>query len=76
MICSESFVEIPCLDESFMVTFYFIEMHFVPCVIVKKNNPLEFTIEVYMNLLHGQHFLIDINYLQAQTIIFSLLVNG
>ena len=51
-------------------------MHFVPCVIVKKNNPLEFTIEVYTNLLHGQHFLIDISYLQAQMIIFNLLVNG
>ena len=50
MICSESFVEIPCSNESFMVTFELIAMHVIPPGIVKKNNSLEFTIEVYVNI--------------------------
>ena len=47
---SESYVEIPCSDESFMVTFELIAMHYVPPGIVKKNNSLEFNIEGYENL--------------------------
>ena len=43
-------MEIPCLDESFMVTFKLIAMHSIPPRIVKKNNSLEFTIEGYMDL--------------------------
>ena len=50
MIRSESFVEIPCSDEIFMVTFELIAMHAVPPGIVNKNNSLEFTIEGYANL--------------------------
>ena len=50
MIHSEYFVEIPCSDESFMVTFELIAMHVVPPGIVKKNNSLEFTIEGYANI--------------------------
>ena len=51
MISSESFVEIPCSNESFMVTFELINaMHVVPPGIVKKNNSLDFTIECYENL--------------------------
>ena len=50
MICSEYFVEIPCSDESFMITFELIAMHTIPPGIVKKNNSLEFTIEGYVNL--------------------------
>ena len=50
MIHSESFVEIPCSDESFMVTFELIAIHVVPLGIVKKNNSIEFTIEGYANL--------------------------
>ena len=40
MLRSESFVEIPCSDESFMVTFELIAMHAVPPGIVNKNNSL------------------------------------
>ena len=43
-------MEIPCLDESFMVTFELIAMHYVPPGIVKKNNSLYFIIEGYDNL--------------------------
>ena len=50
IICSESYVEIPCSDESFMVTFELIAMHVVPPRVVKKNNSLEFIIEGYENL--------------------------
>ena len=50
MIHSESFVEITCSDESFMVTFEIIAMHVVPPGIVKKKNALEFTIKGYANL--------------------------
>ena len=50
MIRSESFVEIPCSDESFMVTFELIAMHAIPLGIVKKKNSLDFTIEGYVNL--------------------------
>ena len=50
MIHSESFMKIPCSDESFMVTFELIAMHAIPPGIVKKNNALEFIIEGYSNL--------------------------
>ena len=50
MIRSEYFVEIPCSDEIFMVTFELIAMHVIPPRIVKKNNSLEFTIEGYANI--------------------------
>ena len=50
MIRSEYFVEITCLDESFMVTFELTTMHSIPPGIVKKKNSLEFTIEGYVNL--------------------------
>ena len=50
MIHSEYFVETPCSDESFMVTFELIAMHVVPPGIVKKNNSLEVTIQGYVNL--------------------------
>ena len=43
-------MEIPCSDESFMVTFELIAMHFVAPRILKKNNFLEFRIEGYENL--------------------------
>ena len=47
---SESYVEIPCLNESLIVTFEQIAMHSAPHGIVKKNNSLEFIIEVYENI--------------------------
>ena len=50
IIRSESYVEIPCSDEIFMVTFELIAMHSVPPGIVKKNNSLEFIIEGYQNI--------------------------
>ena len=50
IIHNESYVEIPCSDESFMVTFELIAMYVIHHGIVKKNNALEFTIEGYMNL--------------------------
>ena len=67
MIRSEYFVEIPCSDESLMVTFELIAMHVVPPRIVKKKNSLEFTIEGYVNLMDVFLFL-----LQA-LLMFSLL---
>jgi hypothetical protein len=61
MIHNESYVEIPCSNESFMVTFELIAMCYVPPRIVKKNNSLEFIIEGYkilrrMFYIHGQPF--------------------
>ena len=38
-------MEIPCLDESFMVTFELIAMHSIVPGIVKKNDSVEFSIE-------------------------------
>ena len=46
----DSYVEIPCSDESFKVTFELIAMHYVPPRIVKKNNSLELIIEGYENI--------------------------
>ena len=43
-------MEIPCSDESFMVTFELISMHSVPLGIIKKNNSLDFIIERYENI--------------------------
>lgn len=50
MICSEYYVENPCLDEILMVTFEIIATYFVHLEIVKKNNSLEFNIDGYEDL--------------------------
>jgi hypothetical protein len=50
MIHNESYVKILCPNESFMVTFELIAMHFVPSRIVKKNHSLELIIEGYKDL--------------------------
>jgi len=45
MIHNESYVEIPCSDESFMVTFEIMEIHYVPSKTMKNKNSLNFIIE-------------------------------
>ena len=50
MIGSKSYVESPCSDESFIIAFELIVMHFVPPRIMKKKNSVEFTIEGYVDL--------------------------